>query len=175
VGFAVKGGSQTSWAQVEGPLAFDTDAETRFALGVAVPVGLNERVSFEPELVYAEVWFSSRDFDPVARIESRTLLLGLPFKRHWNAAGAISPHLAAGPQLAFIGRTRQVFGGLEEDVSDDVRDMDVALLLGVGAGLRAGSGRATLELRYALGLRNLDETENEIRIRGFQLLLGYRF
>jgi hypothetical protein len=77
--------------------------------------------------------------------------------------------------VAFIGRTRQSFGGREEDVSDDVRDLDLQLLVGVGLGIKAGKGRAMLEMRHAIGLRNLDQTENDIKIRGLQLLVGYRF
>ena len=99
----------------------------------------------------------------------------MPLKLHWNVSGALSPHVAAGPQLAFIGRTRQSFGGFETDVSDDVRDLDVELLLGAGLAIRAGRGRLTLELRHAIGLRNVDETENEIKVRSLQLLVGYQF
>jgi len=99
----------------------------------------------------------------------------VPVKLHWNLSGALSPHVAAGPQLAFIGRTRQSFGGVETDVSDDVRDVDFELLLGAGLGMRAGRGRVTLELRHAIGLRNVDETENEIKVRSLQVLVGYQF
>jgi Outer membrane protein beta-barrel domain len=175
VGFEVKAGAQISSAKVTGPFAFDTDAEVSFGAGVAVPIRFGHGLSFDPELFYTEARFSSRDFDPVAEVSSRTLLLALPLKRHWNTEGTVSPHVAAGPQLGFIGRTRQSFGGVEQDISDDVRDLDVQLLVGTGLGLRAGSGRATFEARYALGLRNLDETENDIKIRGVQILVGYRF
>jgi hypothetical protein len=175
VGFALLGGANQSWAEVTGPLAFDTEGETRFALGASVALRMSHGFSFEPGVFWSEAQFVSNDFDPQARISSRVFLLPLPFKRHWNAEGAIAPHLLAGPQLAFIGRTRQTFGGLEEDVSDDVRDFDVEVLLGGGLGLRAGRGRATMELRYSIGLRNLDETENDIKIRSLQLLLGYQF
>jgi hypothetical protein len=175
VGFAVKGGAQSSWAKVSGPFAFDTDAETRLGAGLAVEVPLGDRFTFDPELFYTEVRFSSSDFEPVAQVSSRSLLLALPFTRHWNAEGALSPHLLAGPQVGLIGQTRQTFGGIEEDISDDVRDLDLELLVGAGVGIRAGSGRATLQIRQAIGLRNLDETENDIKIRGLQLLVGYRF
>jgi hypothetical protein len=60
-------------------------------------------------------------------------------------------------------------------VSDQVRDLDVGVMFGAGIGVRAGRGRATLELRHVIGLRNLDETENEIEVRSLQALLGHAF
>jgi hypothetical protein len=32
-----------------------------------------------------------------------------------------------------------------------------------------------LEVRYAVGLRDMDETENDVKIRTLLLLAGYRF
>jgi hypothetical protein len=175
VGLEIKAGPQQSWASVTGPFAFDTDGRTRFGAGVAAPIALGPSVSFDPELFYTEVHFVSRDFDPEASISTRALQLALPVRYHWSAGGSVSPHLAAGPQLALIGETRQAFDGTGQDISDDVRDLDVQLVAGAGLGIRAGGGRATLEARYVLGLRNLDETENVIKMRGLQLLVGYRF
>lgn len=175
LGLALKAGTNTSWAQVSGPSAFDTDSGTGLLGGLGLPIRLNDRWSLEPGLLYGELQFSSPSFEPEARISSRAVLLPVPVKLHWNASGAVSPHVAIGPQLAFIGRTRQSFGGAETDVSDDVRDLDCELLLGAGLAIHAGRGRVTLELRHAIGLRNLDETENEIKVRSLQLLVGYQF
>jgi hypothetical protein len=170
-----KGGVQRSWAVVSGPFAFDTDAGTRFAGGLGLSVGLGDRLSFDPELLYTEVRFTSSDFEPVARITSRSWQVVLPLTHRWNTNAIVSPHVAAGPQIAFVGRTRQDFGGLVEDIGDDLRDTDVQVLVGAGIGVKAGKGRATFDLRHAIGLRNLDETENDIKVRGLQFLIGYRF
>jgi len=32
----------------------------------------------------------------------------VPVKLHWNLSGALSPHVAAGPQLAFIVKVRSL-------------------------------------------------------------------
>lgn len=175
VGLALQGGAHTSWASVAGPAAFATDSETRLAVGIAVPVRLSERVSLEPGLLYADTAFSSPDFGVRAVISARTLLLPLPLKLHWNAASRWSPHLAAGPSLAFVGRVRQELGPLSQDLSDDVRDLDVGILVGAGLTLRAGRGRVTLDLRYLAGLRDLDESETSVKIRSLQALVGYGF
>jgi hypothetical protein len=175
LGFTLNAGSNTSWAEVTGPAAFDTEAATDLVAGLGVSVPLGDRFSLEPELLYAKLRFSSKSFDPEIQVSAQAFLVPVLFMLHWNRDASLSPHVTAGPQLVFVDRAEQTVEGLETDVSDLVHDLDVELVIGAGVGIRAGRGRATVELRYAIGLRNLDTTGNDLKIRSVQALVGYRF
>jgi hypothetical protein len=173
--FAVKVGVDGTVAGVTGPGAFEARREAGFTGGIAVPIRLGERLALEPELLFAELGLSTDDFGVEARIDSRAVLLPLGLEAYLSR-GRARPYLAAGPQLAFIGRALRRLGSVEEDISDEIRDVDVQVFVGAGIDFQVGRGRLGLELRHAWGLRDVDEgLDSTVKLRSFFVLCGYRF
>jgi len=117
------------------------------------------------------------------------MLLGPPWRSEANAidvpvlarfsltsgTGA-SPYLLAGPKLSFETSIDEEFLGMQEDVSDDVKNTDVSVVLGAGIAFPIGESALDVEARYAWGVKKLDEEGIiDAKSRAFVFLLGLRF
>ena len=57
-----------------------------------------------------------------------------------------------------------------------MKDTDFSLVFGAGVAFPIGESALDLEVRYALGLRNLDEEEDiDAKSRAIVILAGFRF
>lgn len=89
-------------------------------------------------------------------------------------SGRRAVFLIGGAAPAFNVQASYEDEGVEEDVTDDIDDFDVGLVVGGGVELR----RLTVEARYTWGLRSAfhdSELEGAFKNRTFSVLVGFRF
>jgi len=113
------------------------------------------------------------------------LLVGLSIP---TGPAPITPRIYAGPALAFESDcTLTAENGISVDAACDdptlgeltldTESTDYRLLFGGGVDIPAGPGALTVDLRYDLGLRDINATEGtdvvEIKNRNFQAVAGY--
>lgn len=170
------------------------------ALGGFVNVPFTELVSFQPEFLYvrkgAKVEGDIEDAfgEPLAgQFEQRNTLdqIQVPLLAKVTFPGmVVRPFVVAGPGLGFTVRARdeQDFSGIsaelrefleeegeiyEDDIKDDVKSLELSLI--VGAGVQFGNG--SVEARYDHGLTDLNDEEDEefleVRSRTFSILFGW--
>jgi len=74
-----------------------------------------------------------------------------------------------GPQASFLVSAKDDFGGFNDD---EVKGVDFGWTLGAGV----ERGRASLDVRYTLGLTNADNSASDasIKNRTFAVMVGYR-
>jgi Outer membrane protein beta-barrel domain len=80
----------------------------------------------------------------------------------------------AGPAFAVNTSASYTDDGESEDVTDDIEDFDIGLVVGGGVELR----RLTVEARYTWGLRSAfqdGDLEGSFKNRAFSMTVGYRF
>src|SRR5829696_6663774 len=84
-------------------------------------------------------------------------------------------HVIGGPSVGFKLRARATDDlaedGSSEDISDDVKSIDVGLVAGVGVDM----GRITVDARQAWGLSNINddpEDDEKVKTRTFSVMLG---
>ena len=98
--------------------------------------------------------------------------LGLP--TGWSVTGI------AGPYAGFLtsAKSNINFGGNSEtsSISSQAEKTDFGLLLGMGIIHELkGSGAIVGEIRYEMGLKAIDKQDSELRNKGLNLTIGYRF
>ncbi len=62
---------------------------------------------------------------------------------------------------------------MDEDIQTEA--IDIGILLGGGLDIRIGGGALTADVRYNLGLIDIDESDATSRNRAFQVLPGYSY
>jgi hypothetical protein len=133
------------------------------------------------------------------------LELQVPLAFVFPTGGRLRPRLYAGPSLAIELRCGsglavqnefyivggELIGSEESEVTGDCRDgydqgpfvpllietktIDIGILFGGGLDIRIGSGALTADVRYNLGLIDVDESDATLKNRAFQVLLGYSY
>lgn len=90
-----------------------------------------------------------------------------------------TPYLMAGPSLGYLLSGKVIFdSGSEDDRTDSFKNIDIALALGGGTHIPVNVFNLFVELRYALGLTNVndvDTIDTEFRNRGFHVVAGVLF
>jgi hypothetical protein len=65
-----------------------------------------------------------------------------------------------------------VFGG---PLFTETKTIDIGIVFGGGLDIRIGGGALTADVRYNLGLSDIDDSDATLRNRAFQVLLGYSY
>jgi hypothetical protein len=173
-GFGVKGGFVGASLSVEGPGAFDTNADPGPVLGGFVGIDLTPGVRLQPEVLFARRRFQSPDFEEALAIDARVIEVPVLVHKRFNRR--VQPVIFAGPQLGIIFEVRQRFGQIRTDISREIRDVDFGVVAGAGLEARAGRGAIVMEGRVNAGFRDLSEADDtDMKSRGFLVLFGYRF
>ena len=159
--------------------AFSPEAKTGYQLAGIVEFGFNKFFSVVPEIIYSSQGFNLQS----AGIQYKTTLnyiqvpvlarLSLNLQR-----GRI--FINAGPQLGLkTSLTTDLPGGgsIGGVSSSDFKSTDFGVVLGGGAGLDIGPGSVFTDIRYTLGLTNINTNNSlgDMKSGVFTISLGYMF
>ena len=177
------------FAQLGGD-AGDGSTRTAFTGGVFVDFNLGGLFSLSPEVMYAQ---KGTDFDDLG-FDSTLELDYIEFAVPINLipiplAGSILPHLFASPTVALEVNCELSASGVSGSVACDAPELDPAaqiatksidfgLLFGGGVSFPVGPGSLSLDVRYNLGLNDINDNElltGSIKNRNLQVLGGFAF
>jgi hypothetical protein len=142
--------------------------------GAFVNVG-TPTVSFQPELLYSMKGAKGSDAAEDARIKVNFVEIPLLLRADPMSENQVHPFVTIGPAVSF--RTSAKFedpSGQEEDLEDTTKSTDFGMIFGGGI----AAGPATIELRYDLGLRDLNDDPTEdlkVKSRTLSILFGISF
>jgi hypothetical protein len=131
--------------------------------GVFVEIPINEKFSFQPEILYSIQGYSFDD-DVVA-----LNYLNIPLIGKYYVTKGLS--LEAGPQIGFLLSAKDD----GKDVKNNFNNIDFGVNLGLGYKLENG---LNFGVRYNLGLSNINNIEgssNKLRNGVVQATVGYSF
>lgn len=168
----------------------ETDGLIGFAVGGFVNVPINEKFSFQPELLYSMQGTSSKETETFGQttqtLDTKFKLgyLNVPLMFRYEVAKGFS--LEAGPQIGFLlsangDVTSTIKNGnnttttsASEDVKENFNTVDFGFSLGGGYDI---TKNINLGLRYNLGLSNIAKDSEDFKVRNsvFSLFVGYRF
>jgi hypothetical protein len=142
----------------------DLDSRTAAAFGVFAQISINDKLTFQPELLYsmqgAESSYSESGYESEDKIKVDYLQIPLLMKYYVIEGLSIN----AGPQIGFLLSAKDDWeynydeGSEEgeEDIKDYFKSMDFGLAFGLGYELQSGLG---FDFRYNLGLSNIVEED----------------
>lgn len=164
----------------------ETDGLTGFAVGAFVNVPINEKFSFQPELLYSRQGTGTTDTETIGGTTIKfdgTLnldYLNVPLMFRFEAVKGFS--LEAGPQVGFLLAANSKFTATannrsetqEVDVKDEYKSIDFGFNFGAGYDLTKNINAG---IRYNLGLMNIAKDSEDFTVRNsvFSLAVGYRF
>ncbi len=161
--FGLKAGLNISSLDVKDGVDFDSKAG--FHIGGLAHIHLSPHFGVQPELVYSTQ--GGKDGNDKWNIN----YLNVPVLFQYMTGGGL--RLQTGPQLGFAVSSKIKSGDIEQNISDDVKTVDVSWSLGASYLFPEAIG---IDARYNIGLTNVNDAETpEVRNRVFQLGLFYQF
>jgi hypothetical protein len=186
VSVGARGGYSSVTIDWEGADALDTDWTSRFHFGGLANVQLHDYFA-----VQLEVWYSQKGSgltDPEGEGDVKVPYLEIPLlaKLTIPTGGIVTPHVLAGPAVAFelsCTLSAMISGIPVEDDCDapdigiERKKTDISLVFGAGLEIQAGPGAIILDALYDLGVQNLndaaDAPDDDVKSRAWMISAGY--
>jgi hypothetical protein len=167
--FGLKGGANFTNMKMSdgGGVNYDNTMNTGFMVGAFVGIGINEKLTFQPEVHYAQYGckLNKEIFGDSYKFAMNYISIPIMVKYSF---GAII--LQAGPQIGFL-LSAEVDGNDAIDLLE-LKKNDYGINVGAGYQLE----KFGIEARYYLGMANLTGfSGSELKNNGIQILLSYRF
>lgn len=170
ISFGAKAG--LNLASITGDDTDDLDGRTAFHFGVVAEIGISDKFSVQPELLYSGQG-ATESFEGID-LDINFDYINLPVMAKFYVAEGFS--LELGPQVGFLMSAKAKAEGEEEDLKDFVKGTDFGANFGVGYKLESGLNFAA---RYNLGLSNLNDSEDSDDFKwnnsNIQISVGYFF
>jgi hypothetical protein len=164
-----------------------TDSKTGFMAGAFAGIGISGNFFLQPEVYYAQKGAKIEGFDlatgsPITTETSLDYIeLQVPVGIDLSIENeTVNPRAYAGPTLGFALRCEVVTDPSDDppvDCKDSVKSYDFGIVFGIGVEFGSGPGAFVADLRYDLGLANINDAERETvsnKNRAIQILIGYR-
>ncbi|MDV3309878.1 MAG: PorT family protein [Cyclobacteriaceae bacterium] len=150
--------------------AKDADLSMRVAyhIGGYLNVGLNDALSFQPELLYNSVGPKMTD-----EVSLHLNYLSVPLNLMYNI-GNFNVH--AGPQFGFLMSAKAKADVEGESAEVDMKEFFKSTDLGVNIGIGAGFGKLSAAARYTMGITKIWDMEEDVDAKNgvIQISLGYK-
>jgi len=161
--FGLKAGLNISSLDVKDGVDFDSKAGVY--IGGLAHVHLSPHFGVQPEIVYSQQ--GGKDGNDKWNIN----YINVPVLFQYMTGGGL--RLQTGPQLGFAVSSKIKSGDIEQNISDDVKTVDVSWSLGASYLFPEAIG---IDARYNIGLTNVNDAETpKVRNRVFQVGLFYQF
>jgi hypothetical protein len=158
----------------------DSSQRIGFAAGAFIMIRSQSGFALQPEFLYTQKGVKFGDTGgSSANVTVKTDFLDVPVLARYTFGKGLRGYLFGGPSFDFklSAKTKAggLIGGTEEDIGDNVKSFEFAVVVGAGIEL----GPILVEARWSEGLTNLDAAPTagspELKTRTFLFLGGLRF
>ena len=168
--FGIKGGLNLAKISVDPSDSGCCDSRVGAAVGAFVGVPITDMVSFAPEVLFSMKGAKFSEGGDTATLKLTFIQIPMLLKAKFPTSGMAQPFITVGPSLGLRMSAKIKFEGGEDDIKNDVESTDFSLIFGGGVMV----GRASVEARYDLGLKDLDKDEdNSAKGRTITVLVGF--
>ena len=152
----------------------DFKNRTGFIIGAFIEAPLNPKISIQPEFLWKQAGTNLEAIvgDDEASLKLNTFDIPVLLKANIGESST-RPFVVVGPVFGFKAgdATFEVNGVEDPEGDDDISSTDVQIAFGAGVNV----GRISLEGRYNLGVKDLDDSDSSAKSRNFQILVGFGF
>jgi opacity protein-like surface antigen len=166
----------------------ETKARVGFTAGGFLVVDFAGPFAIQPEFRYIQRGYGI-DFELNSGVQTATVEGTLKFDyidipvlaRYDIPAPGFTPHLLAGPTLGFNVNSEFEADGPAgtntQDLSDGTSSTDFGLEFGAGVGFNLAASTLSVDLRYGIGLSDINEESEDISLqnRAFMITAGFAF
>lgn len=146
-------------------------------------VQFGNNLAFQPEVLYAQKGAKDVDGDEIMKLKLDYFEVPLLLRAHPALTGRFLPHVIAGPTIAYNSNCDASLSeaGVEATIDCDdlmpLKDWDFGVAMGGGVDMAVGKAFIVLDLRYTLGLSNIDDDSNpsDAKNRAFSIMAGFRY
>ncbi len=168
LGLGVQGG--VNFSSVSSPANITTSSDAGLMAGVNVELRITDDISIQPELMYVQRSVGFTDTNGTSAT-AHFDCLELPVLLKIKFLQGVRPYVFGGP-VGIINVSRSVnASGATTSVALSPNTGDFAIDMGAGVEF----GPIFANLRYSLGLANIDQNSASWYSRGVQLLAGIEF
>ena len=163
--YGIKGG--LAMAKMTGDDTDDLKTKTGFMIGGFAAIPLSPSLSIQPEAYYVQ---KGAKFDDAGTdVKIKFDYLDIPVLLKYTVAGeSATPYFLFGPSLGFNMSAKVD----DVDIKDNVSSTDFGLVFGLGVNIQ----KFLLEVRYNLGLTDIDEyPDSNVKNSVIGILAGYTF
>ncbi len=156
-----------------------TKMKLGFGGGVFMNYQMTESISLQPELLFMMKGVKA-DIDEDAGIKLNYIDIPILAKFSVPMEGAFAPCFFAGPYISFLMSAKEYYEDDDEDIKEYLKSTDFGLVFGGGFDYEiADGGYLSFDIRYALGLTNIPDTEGsddvDLKNAGIMFMVGYGF
>ena len=153
----------------------DAKSKVGVALGGFATYSINDMFAVQPELLYTMKGYAQTYGTEDYTMSYNYLELPILGKLNVPVQGDIKPNVFLGPAFA-LKLASSYSDGHSGDI-EDVNSLDVGLVIGVGADMPAGTGRIGADIRYNMGLTNVDGSDAKAKASNsvISIMVGYSF
>ena len=158
----------------------DTSSRTSYAIGLFVGIPVTPMISVQPEFLWAPAGTKVESPElggQTAEISFNQVQVPVLLKANIGSSST-RPFVVVGPVFGFkASKLKFKFGEIETDDpadtgDDDTSSTDVAIAFGGGVNV----GKLSIEVRYNLGVKDIDTTDSgSVKTRSLMLLAGFGF
>ena len=169
VNIGVKAGANFYNVKEDNGLKYDT--KTGLHLGLLGHIHLAPQLALQPEIVYSSQGAKLTSGND--KVKLNLDYINVPVLVQYMFDNGF--RLQAGPQVGFLVSAKAENNGVKTDIKSSLKTVDFGIGAGVGY-VHPPSGFG-VDLRYNLGLSNIneDKTDNKLTNRGVQLGVFYLF
>ncbi|MBU8922906.1 MAG: PorT family protein [Bacteroidales bacterium] len=183
--FGMKGG--LNLANMTGDDVEDNKMKMAFGGGVWMNYAFTEAISLQPELMFMlkgmdyDITLGTETFEGIGK--TTYLDLNILGKYSIPMEGNFSPNIFAGPYVGMLMSAEadipnEAMDDLEtQDMKDETKSMDLGVVFGVGFDYMLEEGCITFDVRYAMGLTTIDDSDSDddMKNTGIMFMVGYGF
>lgn len=154
-------------ANLHGKVLDESKIKAGLSVGAALQVKLMDMLAVQPELLFAQKGFKSTSTGATGTTTSKITLnyLEIPVLAQLLAPSPIpfvSPMVYAGPSFSIkLGKPSLKIEGQKVDLGNTFSNFDFGIAFGGAIGIQFGPGKAVADIRYTLGLTNLEKNFKE--------------
>ena len=160
--------------------SFETVSAIKFGVGGILLYPLSELLHIQAELMYLQ---KGAKLDVLERFKVdskwKFAYLSVPVLGRYNlGSGDASTYIVAGPEFGYLLSAEVETLEGSEDVKDEFKSIEFGIGVGAGVSMNMGSTPMFGEVRYSMGLSDLDDSSDDdssVKSMGIQLFVGMMF
>jgi opacity protein-like surface antigen len=143
--------------------------KTGFVAGLFATKEMNPNVGLQIEALYS-MRGAKTDGPDETKINLNYIDVPVMARLGSQTTGGTKYYVITGPQLSLKVKGEVEFDGVAVDLEDDLKSTDFGWVIGAGVDMN----RLTFDVRYTLGLTDIDTTDESVKNRTFSVMVGYR-